>query len=178
MLKESVALALMDRSHRSIKVVEHVDPGARFGLIDRVQIQQVLVNLIRNAAEAMEGSPRREITLATAPHEVGLIEVSVADTGSGLAEDIAGRLFQPFVTAKPDGMGVGLSICRTIVEAHGGHIRAEASPEGGTVFRFTLEAAEQQPTSFDSHRAIKPRTRTGIEMEQYVRMGNVKRRAR
>ena len=177
-LKESVALALMDRSHRSITVVERVDPGARFGLIDRVQIQQVLVNLIRNAAEAMEGSPRREITLATAPHEVGLIEVSVADTGSGLAADIAGRLFQPFVTAKPDGMGVGLSICRTIVEAHGGHIRAEANPEGGTVFRFTLEAAEQQPTSFDSHRAIKPRTRTGIEMEQYVRMGNVKRRAR
>ena len=138
-LKESVALALMDRSHRDIKVVEHVDPGARFVRIDRVQIQQVLVNLIRNAAEAMEGSPRREITLATAPHEVGLIEVSVADTGSGMAEDIAGRLFQPFVTTKPDGMGVGLSICRTIVEAHGGHIRAEASPEGGTVFRFTLE---------------------------------------
>jgi len=99
----------------------------------------VLVNLIRNAAEAMEGSPRREITLVTAPHEVGLIEVSVADTGFGMAEDIAGRLFQPFVTTKPDGMGVGLSICRTIVEAHGGHIRAEASPEGGTVFRFTLE---------------------------------------
>ena len=138
-LKESVALALMDRSHRDIKVVEHVDPGARFVRIDRVQIQQVLVNLIRNAAEAMEGSPRREITLATAPHEVGLIEVSIADTGSGMAEDIAGRLFQPFVTTKPDGMGVGLSICRTIVEAHGGHIRAEASPEGGTVFRFTLE---------------------------------------
>jgi len=157
-LNESVALALMDRSHRSIKVVERVDPGARFVRIDRIQIQQVLVNLIRNAAEAMEGSPRREITLATAPHEVGLIEVSVADTGSGLAADIAGRLFQPFVTAKPDGMGVGLSICRTIVEAHGGHIRAEAHPEGGTVFRFTLEAAEQQPTSFDSHRTVKTQT--------------------
>jgi len=157
-LNESVALALMDRSHRSIKVVERVDPGARFVRIDRIQIQQVLVNLIRNAAEAMEGSPRREITLATAPHEVGLIEVSVADTGPGMPADIAGRLFQPFVTAKPDGMGVGLSICRTIVEAHGGHIRAEAHPEGGTVFRFTLEAAEQQPTSFDSHRAVKTQT--------------------
>ena len=81
-LKESVALALTDRSHRDITVVEHVDPGARFVRIDRVQIQQVLVNLIRNAAEAMEGSPRREITLATAPHEVGLIEVSVADHGT------------------------------------------------------------------------------------------------
>ena len=141
-LKEAVALALMDRSHRGIKVVEHVDPGACFGLIDRVQIQQVLVSLIRNAAEAMEGSPRREITLATAPKEPGLIEVSVADTGPGLPVDVAGRLFEPFVTAKPDGMGVGLSICRTIIEAHGGHIRAEVNPEGGTVFRFTLEAAE------------------------------------
>ena len=146
-LKESAALALMDRSHRSITVVERVDPGARFGLMDRVQIQQVLVNLIRNAAEAMEGSPRREITLATAPHEVGLIEVSVADTGPGLPADVAGRLFEPFVTTKPDGMGVGLSICRTIIEAHGGHIRAEANPEGGTVFRFTLEASEGLPLS-------------------------------
>jgi two-component system, LuxR family, sensor kinase FixL len=146
-LKEAAALALMDRSHRSITVVERVDPGARFGLMDRVQIQQVLVNLIRNAAEAMEGSPRREITLATAPHEVGLIEVSVADTGPGLPADVAGRLFEPFVTTKPDGMGVGLSICRTIIEAHGGHIRAEANPEGGMVFRFTLEASEGLPTS-------------------------------
>ena len=65
---------------------------ARFGLIDRVQIQQVLVNLIRNAAEAVEGSPRQEITLATAPHEVSLIEVSIADTGPGLPADVAGRL--------------------------------------------------------------------------------------
>src|SRR3954469_14966775 len=73
--------------------------------------------------------------------EPGLIEVSVADTGPGLPADVAGRLFEPFVTTKPDGMGVGLSICRTIIEAHGGHIRAESSPEGGTVFRFTLEAS-------------------------------------
>ena len=99
------------------------------------------MNLIRNAAEAMDGSPRREITLATAPQEPGLIEASVADTGPGMPADVIGRLFEPFVTTKPDGMGVGLSICRTIIEAHGGHVRAEASPEGGTVFRFTLEAS-------------------------------------
>jgi len=68
---------------------------------------------------------------------------------------VAGRLFEPFVTTKPDGMGVGLSICRTIVEAHGGHIRTEANPEGGTMFRFTLEACGQRRTSFDSHRAVK-----------------------
>jgi signal transduction histidine kinase len=143
-LKEAVTLALTDRKHRSIKVVEHVNPNARLVLVDRVQIQQVLVNLIRNAAEAMEESPRRVITLATAAQEPGLIEVSVADTGPGMAENLADRLFQPFVTTKPDGMGVGLSICRTIVEAHGGTIEAEAKPHGGTVFRFTLKACRQR----------------------------------
>ena len=140
-LKEAVALALMDPKHRGIRVIERVEPSACSALIDRVQIQQVLVNLIRNAAEAMDGSPRREITLATAPKEPGLIEASVADTGPGMPADVIGRLFEPFVTTKPDGMGVGLSICRTIIEAHGGHVRAEVSPEGGTVFRFTLEAS-------------------------------------
>src|SRR4051812_42189242 len=146
-LKEAVALALMGPKHRGIRVIERVEPSACSALIDRIQIQQVLVNLIRNAAEAMDGSPRREITLATAPKEPGLIEASVADTGPGMPADVVGRLFQPFVTTKPDGMGVGLSICRTIIEAHGGHIRAEASPEGGTVFRFTLEASAWDPLS-------------------------------
>jgi C4-dicarboxylate-specific signal transduction histidine kinase len=140
-LKEAVALALMGPKHRGIRVIERVEPSACSALIDRIQIQQVLVNLIRNAAEAMDGSPRREITLATAPKEPGLIEASVADTGPGMPADVVGRLFEPFVTTKPDGMGVGLSICRTIIEAHGGHIRADANPEGGMVFRFTLEAS-------------------------------------
>jgi two-component system sensor kinase FixL len=146
-LKEAVALALMGPKHRGIRVIERVEPSACSALIDRIQIQQVLVNLIRNAAEAMDGSPRREITLATAPKEPGLIEASVADTGPGMPADVVGRLFEPFVTTKPDGMGVGLSICRTIIEAHGGHIGAEANPEGGTVFRFTLEASAWEPLS-------------------------------
>ena len=67
-----------------------------------------------------------------------MIEIGVSDTGSGIAEDVALQLFQPFVTTKRHGMGVGLSISRTIVEAHGGKIRAEGNPDGGTVFRFTL----------------------------------------
>ena len=146
-LKDAVALALIDRRHRGITVVERLDPDACFVLIDRVQVQQVLVNLIRNAAEAMEGRPRQVITLATAPKEAGLVEISVADTGSGMAANLAGRLFEPFVTTKPDGMGVGLSICRTILEAHGGHIRVDAGLEGGTVVRFTLEAGGQRPPS-------------------------------
>lgn len=150
-LKEAAALALIEPKHRTIRVITHIDPKTRYALIDRVQIQQVLVNLIRNAAEAMEGSLQQEIALATVPKEACLIEVSVADTGPGLPEDVAGRLFEPFITTKPDGMGVGLSICRTIIEAHGGHIRAEANPAGGTAFRFTLEAADG-PSTLDQIR--------------------------
>lgn len=67
--------------------------------------------------------------------------VTVADTGSGISEEIAAQLFQPFVTTKPDGMGIGLSVCRTIIEAHGGRLWMEPNPSGGSIFRFTLPMA-------------------------------------
>jgi two-component system sensor kinase FixL len=89
----------------------------------------------------MSDSPRRELTLATMVGDGGMVEVSVSDTGPGLAEEVAERLFQPFVTTKRHGMGVGLSISRTIVDAHGGKIWAEKGAAGGTVFRFSLRAA-------------------------------------
>lgn len=107
--------------------------------LDRVQIQQVLVNLLRNAAEASAGAEPK-ITV-TARHEGGGVHLSVRDHGPGIAPDIAARLFEPFVTSKMDGMGMGLNICRTIVEAHGGHIRAENPPEGGAVFHIRLPVA-------------------------------------
>ena len=107
-------------------------------LVDRVQIQQVIVNLLRNAVEAMEASPRREITIDVAPASDGLVAIGVADTGHGIAQNIAQRLFQPFNTTKAHGMGVGLSLCRSIVEAHGGRLWAEPNPAGGTIFRFTV----------------------------------------
>jgi two-component system sensor kinase FixL len=117
-------------------------------LADRIQIQQVLVNLIRNALEAMAAmgdaggqAARRELAVAAAPVGAGVVEVSVADTGPGLAPEIAERPFDPFASTKAGGMGIGLSICRTIVEAHGGRIWAEPNPGGGTVFRFILPAA-------------------------------------
>jgi len=105
-----------------------------------VQIQQVLLNLMRNAIEAMESSQHRELIVSTVRGEDEMVTINVADSGHGIAEETRTQLFQPFFTTKRQGMGVGLSISRTIVEAHGGQIWAEANPAGGTIFRFTLRA--------------------------------------
>jgi two-component system sensor kinase FixL len=143
-IDDACALALVGTAERGVSVRMTVPRGIRPLLLDRVQIQQVLVNLIRNAVEAMcgEGSPPsarpRELLLTASDGEK--VTVSVADTGPGVAPDVAARLFEPFVTSKRGGMGVGLSICRSIVEAHGGRLWAEANPGGGTVFRFELPA--------------------------------------
>jgi two-component system sensor kinase FixL len=105
--------------------------------VDRIQIQKVLLNLIRNSVEAMEGPDVRELSVGTEMDD-GAVLVSVADTGGGIPPEIETRLFQPFVTTKADGMGIGLSVCRTIVEAHGGRLWVEPNAGGGSVFRFTL----------------------------------------
>jgi two-component system sensor kinase FixL len=103
-----------------------------------------LINLLRNALEAMHSSDRREILITTGPAEEHMILVSVSDTGTGIAPDICARLFQPFVTTKQRGMGIGLSICRTIVESHGGQIAAVPNPNGGTIFRFTVRGVDPE----------------------------------
>jgi two-component system sensor kinase FixL len=120
-------------------------------LVEKVQIQQVLLNLMRNAIEAMEDSERKELCVSTSlaeneKDEQGrpMIEVSVADTGSGISKEIASRLFEPFVTTKPAGMGVGLSISKRIVEAHRGRLWAEPNRGGGTVFHVTLRQAGKE----------------------------------
>jgi len=95
----------------------------------------------------MEHSERRELVIATLPHPAHMIAISVSDSGSGIAPEIAAQLFQPFITSKPQGMGVGLSISRTIIEAHGGQIWSEPNPGGGTVFRFTLRAVTTEDLS-------------------------------
>jgi two-component system sensor kinase FixL len=138
LIEEAAALALLGARQRGVRTFFRLDPAVPEVLADKVQIQQVLVNLIRNALEAMEDMPRRELIVATGPAGDDMVQVSVADTGTGLAEVVAAALFQPFVTTKPHGMGVGLPICRTVVEAHGGRIWADPNPEGGTIFRFTL----------------------------------------
>jgi two-component system sensor kinase FixL len=140
-IEEANALAMMGTRSLGVSLHLELDPAARTAFIDRVQIQQVVVNLVRNAIEAMADSPRRELRIATAVRGAWR-EVRIADTGPGLAPEVAAQLFRPFVTTKAQGMGVGLSICRSIVEAHGGEIRAEPNPGGGTRFCFTLPADE------------------------------------
>jgi two-component system sensor kinase FixL len=147
LIEEASALALVGTKDQNLRVRFQFDPGVDLVLVDRVQIQQVLLNLLRNAVEAMAASPRRELVIATAAADDDMVAVSVTDTGSGIPPELASQLFQPFVTNKSHGMGVGLSICRTIVEAHGGRITAKASPAGGTMFQFTVRAPRQEGSS-------------------------------
>lgn len=143
-IEEASSLALVGAREIDMRVSYKLDPAAELVLTDRIQIQQVLLNLMRNAVEAMQGAPRRELCVTTVARDDGMAEVSVIDTGTGLAPEVSTQLFQPFVTTKKQGMGVGLSICRTIIESHGGHIWAEAMPAGGTAFRFTLRIVEKE----------------------------------
>jgi two-component system, LuxR family, sensor kinase FixL len=145
LIEEASALALVGAKEKGVRVSFQFDPGAALVLADRIQVQQVLLNLIRNAIEAMQDAPRRELVVATrALTDDGLVEISVSDTGTGIAPEISHQLFQPFITTKTHGMGVGLSICRTIVESHGGKISVESETDRGTTFRLTLRAVDQQ----------------------------------
>ncbi|MBX3027320.1 hypothetical protein KF840_20675 [bacterium] len=109
---------------------------------DPIQVEQVVLNLLRNAVEAMSGGPpRRILQLTTRPTGSGMAEVAVRDTGPGVAAGVAEAMFEPFVSTKPNGIGVGLSISRTIIESHHGRLWASANAEGGMTFRFALPAA-------------------------------------
>jgi two-component system sensor kinase FixL len=139
LIEESAALGLVGARERGATVRMAWDPAADRVFVDRVQVQQVVINLLRNALEAMEGCEPKELRVATSLAGGGMSLVSVSDTGSGISPAIADRLFQPFVTTKgAQGMGVGLSICRTIVEAHGGRIWTEPNTPAGTIFNFTV----------------------------------------
>ena len=145
LIEEASALALVGAKEKGVRVRFDLDPDAPLVLADRIQVQQVLLNLIRNSIEAMQEAERRELVVATrALSAEGLVEVQVSDTGTGIAPEVAAQLFKPFVTTKASGMGVGLSICRTIVESHGGKILAEAGLAGGTTFRFTLRTIDRK----------------------------------
>ena len=144
LVEEASALALVGAKDRGVRVRFEFDPHTDFVLADKVQIQQVLLNLMRNAIEAMEESEKRELVVSTVSAQDNMVEISVSDTGTGIAPEIGAQLFQPFITTKRQGMGVGLSISRTIVEAHGGSIVPRSNPGGGTVFSFTLPALSKE----------------------------------
>jgi two-component system sensor kinase FixL len=141
LVEEAGALGLVGAREQGVLLKFDLDPANDLVVADRVQIQQVLVNLLRNAMEAMAESGRRELTVTNARVADAMIEIAVSDTGPGFAENVRSNLFQPFFTTKEAGMGVGLSISRTIIEAHGGQMRAETNEAGGATFRFTLPAA-------------------------------------
>ena len=144
LIEEAGALALVGAKETGMRVRFAFDPAASWVLADKIQVQQVLLNLMRNAMEAMQAASVRELSIATCLGAENSVTVSVADTGHGISSEIAARLFQPFVTTKTQGMGVGLSVSRTIVEAHGGRLWVEPNPGGGTVFRFTLKAVDRE----------------------------------
>jgi two-component system sensor kinase FixL len=138
-IEEATALALVGVG-QGLKLEIRVAEDAAEAVIDKIQIQQVLINLMRNAVEAMGTMARRELTVSAS--RIGeMVEIRVTDSGPGLPESVRTRLFQPFVTTKPEGMGVGLSVCRSIVEAHGGELHGDDAAGGGTVFRFTIPRA-------------------------------------
>jgi len=139
MVNEAIALARISNKFGVTRVqVDLTDTPAV--LADKIQIQQVILNLLRNGLEAMDGVAKPVLTVSTRLQN-DMVEVSVTDAGPGISPEVKEKLFQPFVTTKQHGMGVGLAICRTIVETHGGRLFAENNPEGGTIFRFTLPRA-------------------------------------
>jgi two-component system sensor kinase FixL len=138
LLHEASRLAFPGIKPNGARIVLQVAKNANYALVDRIQIQQVLVNLLRNAIEAVEDSENRDIYVRTRRSSDSMVRVEVADRGPGIAPEILDRMFQAFNTNKSSGMGLGLSICRTIIEAHNGRIGVNANPHGGSTIWFTI----------------------------------------
>jgi two-component system sensor kinase FixL len=149
LVEEAIALALVVAKDHAVRTNLRLDPSIDLVLVDKIQIQQVLLNLLRNAIEAMHACEPRELTVSTGPAEADMVAVDIADTGCGIPPNIASQLFKPFVTTKRQGMGIGLSISRTIIESHGGEITVEPNPGGGTIFRFTLRGVVPEELADD-----------------------------
>jgi PAS domain S-box-containing protein len=145
-MADVVLLVRAESQRRGVAVDS--EPAGDLPLVraDRVHLQQVLLNLVLNAMEAMADKPgERRLTLRTGVNENGSAEVAVGDTGPGIPPERLPRLFEPFFSTKKEGMGLGLSIARSLVQAHGGKLWAENNPCGGATFRFTLSTDRQQP---------------------------------
>lgn len=146
-VREAAELATVGSRHQAIDVTFDFADDLPDVMIDRVQIQQVIINLVRNSIEALAEVDDRSLTLRTTRPEDTNLQVDVIDTGPGLPKEIAKRLFQPFLTTKAGGIGIGLSICKTIVDAHGGQLWTTPNPGGGTAFHITLPIDRDETTS-------------------------------
>jgi two-component system sensor kinase FixL len=142
-IQDSLAMAMIGQRSRNVAIKLELGSSLPKALIDRVQVQQVIVNLVRNALEAIAQGGKPSLAIATARYDDDFLKVTVADNGPGIDPEIADRLFHPFVTTKPKGMGIGLSICRSIVDNHGGRIWVEGGNHGGAAFAFTLPAVSE-----------------------------------
>jgi two-component system, LuxR family, sensor kinase FixL len=141
LLKEAAELALLGTKQKGGNIRVEDNLAGAIILADKIQIQQVLLNLLRNAAEAVAEQERRDIALLAGMQD-GMVQISIIDNGPGLPPEVQARLFQPFVSTKKNGMGIGLSICHDIVTSHNGRLWAESNPTGGTIFRLALPTAE------------------------------------
>jgi two-component system sensor kinase FixL len=139
LVSEANALALVGAPANDVEVRVMLDPSCDAVLVDRIQVQQVLLNLIRNALDAMEGQAVRRLEIASKSLGDDMVQLTVVDCGTGLTPEIAATLFEPFRSSKSEGMGLGLSICRTLIEAHGGRIWVEPAVSGGAAFHITLK---------------------------------------
>ena len=142
-VNEASALAMIGAGEHGIEMQVRLEPSVDQVLMDRIQVQQVILNLVRNAIEAMAEGPVRRLRITSRGIDGGQVEVMIEDSGPGLPSVVAESLFQPFVSTKSEGMGLGLSICHTIIHGHGGHIWADSSMLGGTAFHFTLIDASE-----------------------------------
>ena len=146
-IEQGIALAFVGMAHINVKVRLQLEASLPTVFVDKIQIQQVLMNLIRNGIEAMQDAEKRELTIQTGRAGDEYVSVTVRDSGSGLPEEIRRKLFQPFITTKEGGMGVGLMICQSIIQFHGGSIEVSPENEPGTAFTFRLPVDENQARS-------------------------------
>lgn len=149
LIDAAVSLSRTEATQHEVEIEARVDPGLPMVLADAVQIEQVLLNLLRNAMDAMEAADTRprSIVVEARRKSHNAIEVSVSDSGPGIAAEVTDTIFEPFVTTKPRGMGMGLSISRAIIESHGGSLRTIRGAGSGAIFVFDLPVAEMEAGS-------------------------------
>lgn len=139
-VEESCLIALIGAETEGVMVSSDLDEATGFADVDRIQLQQVVINLIRNAIDAMQETNDKHLSITTARQD-GMVEICIADTGPGISEDMKARLFQPFATTKEDGMGIGLSISKSIIDSYGGELFATDNSPSGAVFTVRIPAA-------------------------------------